>query len=327
MNIRNKIIQFYSTAFEILGIQNKIFTALSGRSILFILAYHRVHYDILESHIIELKKHFKNFVSLDECLGLDNKLNIAGASIAITFDDGYKDIIEDAVIIGKKYNIPMTFYLPTNFINTAEPYWFMKLPILFKYLEKRTYNILGSKIIKGNDTQRFLHKVGSYIHKVTPSNDDLNELIINLSQHSNNNKLKSIYRETPKPIGWNRIIELSKDSLFTFGSHTVTHPFLNTLDSQGIVNEFVESKDIISRYTNSEINHFCYPYGSLQAIGSDAPAICQNYYQTAVTMVRGPVLNGDNFSMLKRIAVYEKDSPEIVLTKICHEGLKGLKRM
>lgn len=62
-----------------------------------------------------------------------------------------------------------------------------------------------------------------------------------------------------------QVIELSKDSLCTIGSHTVSHCMLKCKDVN-LQYEFSESKKILERLINKPVEHFAYPYGTPFAI-------------------------------------------------------------
>ena len=62
-----------------------------------------------------------------------------------------------------------------------------------------------------------------------------------------------------------QIIELSKDPLCTIGSHTMSHCKMKKKDVD-LHKEVFESKDILKKLINCEVEHFAYPYGTPFAI-------------------------------------------------------------
>ena len=93
-----------------------------------ILMYHRVNnYDhdplttptvVFDEMMRELKKRYE-IVSLQSLIKVINEGRaLKGKVVVVTFDDGYKDNIDCAAPILKKYNIPATFFVTTGYINT-----------------------------------------------------------------------------------------------------------------------------------------------------------------------------------------------------------------
>lgn len=68
-----------------------------------------------EEHLIFLKKHY-NIIKLTELSErlLQNKL--VGNEAAITFDDGYKDNLTNALPLLEKYNVPATIFITTSLL-------------------------------------------------------------------------------------------------------------------------------------------------------------------------------------------------------------------
>lgn len=64
-----------------------------------------------------------------------------------------------------------------------------------------------------------------------------------------------------KPISWKQLEEITASGLITLGSHTHTHPNLNSLALQEIERELATSKQLIQKRLGINVEHFCYPGG------------------------------------------------------------------
>ncbi len=90
-----------------------------------VLLYHSISYDntIVDVtpenfayQIKYLKRHF-DFITLDQVLDyIQGKYVLKQQSIALTFDDGYQDVLKNVVPVLKKYKIPATIFV------LADPY-------------------------------------------------------------------------------------------------------------------------------------------------------------------------------------------------------------
>ena len=67
------------------------------------------------------------------------KLKIIKKQFIITFDDGYKDLIENSLPLLKKYNFKATCYIVSNFIGKTN-IWDENFKILKKINGKRILN-------------------------------------------------------------------------------------------------------------------------------------------------------------------------------------------
>lgn len=76
-----------------------------------------IHPDLFEAHICYLRENYNVITIQDIVNALTQGLKLPQKSVAVTFDDGYRDNYEVAFPILKKYQTPATFYVVTGFIN------------------------------------------------------------------------------------------------------------------------------------------------------------------------------------------------------------------
>jgi len=93
-----------------------------------ILIFHRVNdFDsdplttptpVFKNVVKVLRNNYKICSLQDLIMRIKNKETLDPKTVVITFDDGYKDNLLNAVPILKKYNIPATFFITSGYINT-----------------------------------------------------------------------------------------------------------------------------------------------------------------------------------------------------------------
>lgn len=93
-----------------------------------ILMFHRVNsYDFdslttpthgFEETIREISTNYRAISLRELIVKIKNKTKIESNSVAVTFDDGYKDNFENAAPILLKYGIPATFFVTSGYINS-----------------------------------------------------------------------------------------------------------------------------------------------------------------------------------------------------------------
>ena len=114
----------------IFNLSENLLHGLSGG---YILSFHDLLPETFEAHVNSLKP--SEPISLDELI----KRYKSGKSIkncfAITFDDGVEETVIGNWNICKKNNWPVTFYLPTDYLN-GENLPYQKIQIIQKFLNK-----------------------------------------------------------------------------------------------------------------------------------------------------------------------------------------------
>jgi peptidoglycan/xylan/chitin deacetylase (PgdA/CDA1 family) len=114
------------------------------------------------------------------------------------------------------------------------------------------------------------------------------------------------------------------DAGMEVGSHTRTHPHLNSMDSKSAWKEIHESKCLLEDALNSSVRHFCYPYGeySIEHVGMTQRA----GYETATTTRRGRVSSGCSLWEMPRVPVQRSTSAIQLLWKMMthHEDRRSM---
>src|SRR5215469_15394735 len=79
-------------------------------------------------------------ISLDEVVGsLDSRKQLPGRSVAVTFDDGYRDNAEVAMPILNRLGIPATFYVTVDCVEQRKLPWPTRLRFTFRRTQQFTW--------------------------------------------------------------------------------------------------------------------------------------------------------------------------------------------
>ena len=85
-------------------------------------------------------------------------------------------------------------------------------------------------------------------------------------------------------MDWEDIQSLAQDALVTIGAHTSNHYNLKKLDESVLRQEILDSKNEIEARTGKPVEHFAFPYGSLNEAGAREFEISQQLgFKTSVT--------------------------------------------
>jgi peptidoglycan/xylan/chitin deacetylase (PgdA/CDA1 family) len=182
---------------------------------------------------------------------------------AIVFDDGYKDFIEYAFPILKKYHCPSSMYVVTDCIENQLPPWTYILDYHFLHSKKLEIN-LNNRILppflqlnKFSNIQtrlQFAKQFKPYLKTIT--NVHRVELYKQVLESLND-------VEIPRNLimNWKEVKEI-KDNGVLIGSHSMTHPVLSNLEHElDIINEIKGSKEMIAKHLGSSPITISYPLG------------------------------------------------------------------
>lgn len=230
-----------------------------------------------------------NVITLEE---IAHRISI-GKSIrgcaAVTFDDGFRDNYQKAYPILRRYGIPATIFLATEYIETGEPPWFIQFRTLFLHTPKTRIEIelggervplpLSSPADKRSSGDRVMRHLQS-----CPNDERLSIL----------KELPSILHVLPGEglrslmLTWDQIREMGSNGI-DFGAHTVTHPILSNIGPEQLRSEIAESKAQIEEKTGREVKTFAYPFGRKRHYPGIAPSILRDLgFSCAATTEYGP---------------------------------------
>ena len=289
---------------------------LNKSSLGYILSFHDLSPEVFKSHIQSLKPstpiHLNELIKRYK-LGKSNK-----NCFAITFDDGVRTTVLRNLEVCEENNWPVTFYLPTNYID-GENLPFQKIQLLDKILENKEFfipskfkNNLRKKSFSKLELINFLKKIIYYKEKNYI--DDLLSHFLDICKKKINFDLNKKF--LPKPVSWSEVRNISKNELVSFQSHSVSHTACVGMTENELKNEMLISKKKIQDNTQKEVTGFCYPYGSAISIGQMSIEVASNYFDHATTLIKGRLNKNSNVYYLPRIDLYEENSCSFVKMKI-----------
>jgi len=235
---------------------------------------------------------------------------------AITVDDGVGETVRALAELCRVKAWPATFYLPTDYIDTghgmAFQWWRVLQPLIpRKRLQlKSTVIDLASPGALEELSRNMEHAWHSQrLESYLPTTMELAEIVA-----CEDGTADAVMRPAA-PITWAEVESLSKNPLLQFESHSVSHAAMSSLREDELVFEMRHSRDVVTEHTGRPCRHLAYPFGSPTSIGDRAPAVARRFYDSATTMVLGPVDSADPW-MFPRIPLYPENSALLARLKI-----------
>jgi len=225
-----------------------------------------------ETHLRVLKQKFCVLSLKDAVCEMKENKGSKKDLVAITFDDGYRSFYHLAFPLLKKYDLPATVFLPTDFINRKMTFWWDRLSQVLssdniKKISRSTlFPIIGEELaekfldIERNLQERidFLLELESYL--IGLEDGLIEEKVRGLQDIFCPDGEMDIFDEA-LPLTWKQIKELSGFNI-EFGSHTCSHLNLKNIPLEKIEREIAGSKREIESQTGKRVNCFAYPYGA-----------------------------------------------------------------
>jgi peptidoglycan/xylan/chitin deacetylase (PgdA/CDA1 family) len=289
---------------------------VNGRRGGVILVFHDAPADVFRRQLDQVAQRY-TFIALDEFV---DRL-IAGKSTtgvcAITCDDGIGSVTEAASALALERGWPMTFYLPTRYLDTGEPYWFFEMdPLLARaagvnvVFEGMALN-LGSR----EGINQAWKNLRSYFIAL-PSHEAVTHALRRLRSCLFGVESRPEGLDTPPPIPWERVRQLARHEELSFEAHGVNHLALSRLADNDLIAEMEDSRARIQGVTGRPVRHFCYPYGSPNEVGRIAPTHARSRFRSATTTTRGRCAGGVDLALLPRVPLDIADSEEVVAFKV-----------
>ncbi len=267
-----------------------------------------------ERQIRYLTKRFK-VVSLEELVKhIQSQYSTLDDYIAITFDDGYRDNYTNAYPILKKYKVPATIFLTTDFIGTDKLFWWDRLAKIAKFIIGKNLHLNFPQDLYPKKIKDAISMISS--GNIAKSNKEVSILPVLLKEISEEKKClilddleKQISpfpiddQDRPYPLTWDEVRQMNKDDI-EFGSHTVTHPILTRVKSDQAKYEISQSKIEIEREIAKKVLHFSYPNGERADFDEHIKQLVKdNNYISACTSINGANGLQDDVFSLKRRAI------------------------
>lgn len=279
--------------------------------------------EYLEKLVQTLMEENYEFVSLDTVYDRLQEKHIGRKFIALTFDDGYADNLIHAYPILKKYNIPFTIYIVTNYPDgQLTPWWYPLEDLILKndFLEfqedEKRYEFSCAGL---PEKEMAFHNIRALLMGGPQA-----DLLARVNKFFSRYNVDSSEATRDLMLNWDQIAELSKTGIVTLGAHTVNHLALNRLSDENIKSEVIDSKLRLESKLQNSVDHFSYPFGSSEEVNEREFAIVKECgFKTSTTTRWGNIFRDhkDYIECLPRIPVSEKR--DLYDVKFLHLSING----
>jgi peptidoglycan/xylan/chitin deacetylase (PgdA/CDA1 family) len=223
-----------------------------------------------------------DIVTLDAALG---RLDTPGERpfVALTFDDGYKDMRDYALPVLEKYAAPFTLYVTTGFAERSARLWWIELEEAIRALPQIDVDIAGMSLRLASATPAEKQVAFATLYKLLRAGPE-DQLLDGIAQLCAKAGVQSATLAADLCLDWEGVEAIAHHPLCTIGVHTLTHPRLAKIDADDVRRELRESRSSIEAHIGRTARHLAYPVGDPTSAGPREFAMARELgFKSAVT--------------------------------------------
>lgn len=256
--------------------------------------------------IAQLRRSGIDLVSLDEMYRRLTERDFSRRFACITFDDGYRDLMQWAYPVLRKHDVPFALYVPTSFPDRIGELWWLGLERVI------AENSRIGLIIDGQE-RRF------DCATVADKRALFDELYWWLRSRETEDELRDVVRDLCARYGvdmksfcdelcmtWDEIATLARDPLVTIGAHTVNHVILMKTSDRVARSELEMGRAVIEAAIGVRPEHLAYPVGDRTSAGEREYRFAKELgFKTATTTNPGVLFpeHADQLTALPRVSL------------------------
>ncbi|UCF05087.1 MAG: polysaccharide deacetylase family protein [bacterium] len=222
--------------------------------------------DVFERQIAHIARWYNCIPLTDLHTFMDGAKDLPPNPYIIAFDGGYRGNRESAEPVLRRFGIPATIYIVTQYIETQQLPWRYRIHYALKStdLSDVAFPLPGTgdrhSIRNASEKQAFFALINGHLAAM---DDGARAPIIETIASRLSVDLKAIPRNLF--LTWNEVRSMDTNTGIAFGSHSLTHPDLTTVSPDIARSEITGSKEMIERELGTQIDSFCYPRGDFSA--------------------------------------------------------------
>lgn len=304
------------------GAMNLFQAEIGAGSLFGILLYHRVNPDeeplfpstavrVFDAQMHYLARTFRVLPLIEIIERIQQGKRLEPLTIAVTFDDGYRDNYTHAHSVLKKYRLPATVFVATDFTGSNRLMWNDRLAWAVRNTSQEKLRVLAAgrervlPLETREDKVTSLNMILEYL-KTCPEDQKvklLDELIAGLEVgKASHDRLM---------LNWDELRVMAREG-WDIGSHTMSHPILTRIELSAVAEELQSSKRLIEQELQRPASLFAYPNGKGTDYNQDIKTAAKEAgYVAAVTTLSGINRCVPDLFELRRWSVWEDHLPTL----------------
>ena len=202
-------------------------------------------------------------------------------SVALTFDDGYRDNLETAEPLLARYGVRATIFVVSWYVGSGREFWWDELEALSEPERLRELHA-ELQVLPNDERMARLAAMRADVERRTTPVQTLRE---------------------------EELARLAASAVVEIGSHTVTHAALPVLEREDRLDEMRASRERLEQLTGAPVRGLSYPYGSWDAEAAECAE--EAGFDYACTSAREVVGGGTTRYAIPRFPVKDWSGEEL----------------
>ncbi|MDD2331227.1 MAG: polysaccharide deacetylase family protein [Candidatus Cloacimonetes bacterium] len=204
-----------------------------------------------------MKKLGYRFIPLSEVYAAQEANVSLNKTVSLTTDDGFSSNFFHLFPLLKKHKLPLTLFLTTKCINNQALAWNHKWIVIRKHTSPDKLELL-LKQHRDSFQLTWSDNPATTFNSVSMGQKDaLADLL--WKEAIQDSQEEFLARERPF-LSLEQLGEMLQGNV-ELGSHTVSHPFCNSLSYADLKSEIQDSCQVLEQISGKKTNLFAYPYG------------------------------------------------------------------
>jgi peptidoglycan/xylan/chitin deacetylase (PgdA/CDA1 family) len=267
--------------------------------------------DTFARQMAALKRHFVVLTLEEFADHIQQRIPLPDCSCLVTFDDGWRDNLANALPVLQAQGLPATIFLPVNFIGRRKLFW----------REALTHLLVTTVLEVRRDARRRarLHEILAPVgvaHVLDLEDPDPRQAVVRAAERMEVGAIERLAMRLASELGveldglsavdgfvnWDQVDEMSRRGI-SFGGHGAEHLVLSRVTADQAEQEVRRSMEVIGSRFPDSVPTFSYPNGSWTP--EVASTVRATGYRLAFTTQPGFVSCDDEPFTLRRVNIHQ----------------------
>jgi len=206
---------------------------------------------------MELVQRYFDVVPLSELAdGLERGV-VSSRTVAVTFDDGYRDLLYNAKPVLERLGVPGTVFVASGYVGSGRNFWWDALELICFSPNRPTKGQIGLEALGGDWAQESGELYMALWEQLHPLPDAPRRAVLEeLAQAAGVDP-----DADPQTMTVDELTQLAAGDVVDIGGHTVTHPALADLPLDEQLEEMANSRTQLEAFIGRPVTSFCFPHG------------------------------------------------------------------